>query len=102
MKQQFGHFAPKLVELTDDVLFGDVWERPGLSKRDRSIVTVSALIALGRTEQMPFHFNRAIENGVTKDELIEVITHLAFYSGWPSSMSAIRIAKSLFDTAPDE
>jgi 4-carboxymuconolactone decarboxylase len=91
-----GDFAPKLVELTDKVLFGDVWERPGLSKRDRSLATVSALIALNRPEQLRYHLQRARENGVTKEELIETITHLAFYSGWPNAMTAITIAKELF------
>ena len=88
--------APKLVELTDKVLFADVWERPGLSKRDRSLITVASLVALNRTEQLPFHLARALENGVTKDELVELITHLAFYSGWPTAMSAIRLAKEAF------
>lgn len=88
-------FAPKLVELTDDVLFGDVWERPGLAKRDRSLITVSALIALNCTEQLRGHIERALNNGVTKDELVEVITHLAFYSGWPTAMSAATIAKEI-------
>lgn len=92
----FGDFAPKLVELTDNVLFGDVWERPGLSKRDRSLVTVTALIALNRTEQLRFHLEKAVENGLTKEELIEIITHLAFYAGWPNSMNAILLAKELF------
>ncbi|HJV65380.1 MAG TPA: carboxymuconolactone decarboxylase family protein [Geomonas sp.] len=91
-----GDFAPKLVELTDDVLFGDVWERPQLSKRDRSLITVSALIALNRTEQLRLHLPRALENGVSEEELIEAITHLAFYSGWPTSMSAATLAKELF------
>ena len=95
-QNMIGNFAPKLVELTDKVLFGDVWERPNLSKRDRSLATVSALIVLNRTEQLRFHLGRALENGVTKDELIEVITHLAFYSGWPTSMNAIMIAKEIF------
>ncbi|MFT3694014.1 MAG: carboxymuconolactone decarboxylase family protein [Kofleriaceae bacterium] len=80
---------PKLAALTKDVLFGDIWERPELSKRDRSLITCAALVALGKTEQMEFHFPRAIENGVTKEELVEMITHLAFYAGWPSAMSAI-------------
>ena len=97
----FGDFAPKLVELTDNVLFGDVWERPGLSKRDRSLVTVTALIALNRTEQLRFHLEKAVENGLTKEELIEVITHLAFYSGWPASMSAANIAREVFEANPD-
>ena len=96
-QQLIGDYAPKLVELTDDVLFGDVWERPGLSKRDRSLVTVSALVALNRLEQLPGHLRRAIDNGVTEEELIEAITHLAFYSGWPTAMSAIMAAKKLFE-----
>ena len=95
-QKKIGDFAPKLVELTDDVLFGDIWERPGLSKRDRSLITVATLIALYRTNELPFHLGRALENGVTKDELIELITHLAFYAGWPSSMTAIMIAKDIF------
>ncbi|KQV12676.1 carboxymuconolactone decarboxylase family protein [Kitasatospora sp. Root107] len=82
-------FAPKLAELTDEVLFGDVWERPGLSSRDRSLVTVSVLVALYRTEQLGFHLRRAIENGLTVEELVEAVTHLAFYAGWPNAMTAI-------------
>ena len=96
VQKMIGDFAPKLVDLTDRVLFGDVWERPELSKRDRSLVTVAALIALNRTEQLRFHLDKALENGLKKEELIEVITHLAFYSGWPNAMSAIMIAKELF------
>src|ERR1700684_2159709 len=96
IKKMFGDFAPKLVDLTDNVLFGDVWERKELSKRDRSLATVSALVALNRTEQLGHHLDRALDNGVKKEELIEVITHLAFYSGWPCAMSAITIAKDLF------
>jgi 4-carboxymuconolactone decarboxylase len=91
-----GDVAPKLAELSDDVLFADVWERPGLSKRDRSLITVAILVALNRTEQLPFHFGRALENGVTKEEIVESITHLAFYSGWPTAMSAIMLAKGMF------
>ena len=91
-----GDFAPKLVELTDGVLFDDVWERKELSKRDRSLITVAALIALNRTDQLRFHLKYAVENGVKKEELIEVITHLAFYAGWPSAMSAIMLAKEIF------
>ena len=94
-QKNIGDIAPKLAQLTDDVLFGDVWERPQLSKRDRSLITCAALIATGKTEQMGFHFPRAIENGVTHDELIEMITHLAFYVGWPSAMSAITRAREL-------
>jgi len=94
-----GDFAPKFVDLTDRVLFGDVWERAELSKRDRSLATVAALVALHRPEQLRFHLNRAVENGVTKQELIEVITHLAFYAGWPNAMSAITLAKEVFSKA---
>jgi 4-carboxymuconolactone decarboxylase len=95
-KNPLADFAPKLVEITEKVLFGDMWERPQLSKRDRSLITCAALLALGKTEQMNFHFPRAIENGVTEDELIELITHLSFYAGWPSAMSAATKAKELF------
>jgi len=92
-----GDIAPKLAELTDNVLFGDVWERPGLSKRDRSLVTVSALIAMNRPDQLRSHLVRARENGLTQEELIEAITHLAFYAGWPSAVSAISVAKDVFE-----
>jgi 4-carboxymuconolactone decarboxylase len=95
-QKSIGDIAPKLAQLTDDVLFGDVWERPQLSKRDRSLITCAALVATGKTEQMTFHFPRAIENGVTQEELVEAITHLAFYVGWPSAMSAAGRAKELF------
>ena len=97
VQQMLGDFAPKLVELTDQVLFGDVWERAELAKRDRSLITVAALVALNRTEQLPGHLRRAIDNGVTVDEIKEVITHLAFYSGWPAAMSAMTIAKAMFE-----
>jgi len=92
-----GDFAPKLAELTDNVLYGDIWERPQLSKRDRSLVTVAALIALNRPEQLRSHLIKARENGVTQDELIETITHLAFYCGWPNAINAISVAKEVFD-----
>jgi 4-carboxymuconolactone decarboxylase len=94
-RERLRDFAPKLIDLTENVLFGDVWERTQLSKRDRSLITCAALIATGKTEQMGFHFPNAIKNGVTQEELIEVITHLAFYSGWPSAMSAMSRAKEL-------
>jgi 4-carboxymuconolactone decarboxylase len=96
-QQAIGDIAPKLAELTDDVLFGDVWERPELSKRDRSLITCATLVATGKTEQMAFHFPKAIENGVTKTEIIEMITHLAFYVGWPNAMSAVTRAKDVLD-----
>ena len=92
-----GDFAPKLAELTDDVLYGDVWERPELSKRDRSLVTVAALVALNRPEQLRSHLIRARENGVTQEELVETITHLAFYCGWPSAVNAIAVAREVFE-----
>ena len=91
-----GDFSPKLVELTDAVLFGDVWERAELSKRERSLITVAALIANGNTEQLPGHLKRAKENGLSETELVEVITHLAFYAGWPRAMSAVRVAREVF------
>jgi 4-carboxymuconolactone decarboxylase len=92
-----GDFAPKLAELTDNVLYGDVWERPQLSKRDRSLVTVAALIALNRPEQLRSHLIRARENGVTQEELTETITRLAFYCGWPNAVNAINVAKEVFE-----
>lgn len=94
-QQLMGDFAPKLAELTDGVLFGDIWERPGLSKRDRSLATVSVLIAMNRPEQLRSHLALAIQNGLTPEELAEVMTHLAFYSGWPSAVSAISVAKEV-------
>jgi 4-carboxymuconolactone decarboxylase len=94
-----GDVAPKLVQLTEDVLFNDVWERKELSKRDRSLITVAALVALNRPDQLRFHLSRAVENGVRQEELIEAITHLAFYSGWPNAMTAMTIAKELFSKA---
>lgn len=97
--QRIGGFAPKLASLTDDVLFADVWERPGLSKRDRSLITVAALVALYRTNEMAAHMKRAIEHGLTVDELIEAITHLAFYASWPNAQTAIMTAKQLFEQA---
>ena len=91
-----GDFAPKLAQLTDDVLFGDVWERVELSPRDRSLVTVAALIANGNTEQLTGHLSRAKQNGLSETELAEVIIHLAFYAGWPRAMSAVKIAREVF------
>jgi len=95
-QQLVGDFAPKLAELTDDVLFGDVWERAELAPRDRSLVTVAALIANGNTEQLAGHLSRAKQNGLSETELAEVIIHLAFYAGWPRAMSAIRVAREVF------
>jgi 4-carboxymuconolactone decarboxylase len=89
--------APKLAELSADVLFGDVWERSQLSKRDRSLITVAVLTALYRTDQLRGHIGRALDNGVTKDEIAEVITHMAFYAGWPTAANAVRIAKEVYE-----
>ena len=91
--------APRLIELTESVVYGDIWERPGLSKRDRSLITVAALVAMSRGDQLTGHLERALANGVTREEIGELITHLAFYSGWPTAMSAGRIAKQVFDEA---
>jgi 4-carboxymuconolactone decarboxylase len=96
-QQLMGGIAPKLADLTDSVLFGDVWERPGLSKRDRSLVTVSALVAMSRPDQLRSHLVMARENGVTQEELVEAITHLAFYAGWPSAVTAVSVAKEVFE-----
>ena len=95
-QQLMGDFAPKLAELTDDVLFGDVWAREELSPRDRSLVTVAALIANGNTAQLTSHLKRAKANGLSEAELAEVMTHLAFYTGWPRAISAILVAKEVF------
>lgn len=98
-REKIRSVAPKLAELGEKVLFGDVWERPGLSKRDRSMITVAALVALNRTEQLKGHLDRALSNGVTREEIGELITHLAFYSGWPTGVSAALVAKEVFDAA---
>ncbi|MFE9868617.1 carboxymuconolactone decarboxylase family protein [Streptomyces sp. NPDC005506] len=95
-RRTIGDTAPKLAELTDDVLFEDVWNRPDLAARDRSLITVAVLIAGGDADQLAFHLGRAKDNGVTETELIEAITHLAFYAGWPKAMTAITVAKQVF------
>jgi 4-carboxymuconolactone decarboxylase len=96
-RNPFADIAPALADYTDRVLFGDVWKRPGLSPRDRSLITVASLISLYRTNELPFHFKRALENGLTREALIEAITHLAFYAGWPVANTAIPIAKRVFE-----
>ncbi|HVI37532.1 MAG TPA: carboxymuconolactone decarboxylase family protein [Gaiellales bacterium] len=95
-ERMFGDFAPGLVHFTDDVLFGEVWKRPELAPRDRSLITVAALVAGGNAEQLTFHLQYAKDNGATEDELIEAITHLAFYTGWPKAFSAMAVAKQVF------
>ncbi|QYJ74491.1 MULTISPECIES: carboxymuconolactone decarboxylase family protein [Shewanella] len=92
----FGDFAPKLAYLTDDILFGPVWGGEELSQRDRSLITVAALITQHRPDQLRFHLAKAVENGLSQTELIEVITQLAFYAGWPSSMTALDVAREVF------
>lgn len=94
-RELMGDIAPKFAELTDTVLFDDIWQRPGLPLRDRSLITVATLIALNRSEQLPFHLQRALDNGVTQAELVEVVTHLAFYTGWPTAASAVSALRQL-------
>src|SRR5256884_1851474 len=89
--------VPKLAEISDAVIYGEIWERPGLSKRDRSLIVVAALLAMGREKQLEGHLARALQNGVTKDEIGELITHLAFYAGWPAAMTAALVAKEVFE-----
>ena len=98
-RNPFADIAPALADYTDRVLFGDVWKRPGLSPRDRSLITVASLISLYRTNELPFHLKRALENGVTRDELVETITHLAFYAGRPVANTALPIARRVFEEA---
>ena len=92
-KGPFADIAPALADYTNNVLFGDVWKRPQLSPRDRSLITVACLVSLYRTNEMPFHIRRALENGVTREELVEAITHLAFYAGWPTAATAVPILR---------
>jgi len=98
-RNPYADIAPGLADYTDRVLFGDVWKRPGLSPRDRSLVTVACLVALYRINELPFHLKHALENGVTRDELIEAITHLAFYAGWPVANTALPVARRVFQEA---
>ncbi len=95
-QRMFGDTNPKFAELTDKVLYDDVWARPGLSQRDRSLITVSALVALYRPDQLRSHLIRAKANGLTEAELTEAITHLAFYAGWPNAVTASLVAKEVF------
>jgi 4-carboxymuconolactone decarboxylase len=98
-RKSFGDIAPHLAEITDKVLFGDVWEHKGLSPRDRSLITITCLISLYRVNELPFHLKRALENGLTREEIIATITHLAFYAGWPPAMTALKIAREAFESA---
>jgi len=96
-RKSFGDIAPHLAEMTDKILFGDVWENTSLSPRDRSLVTITSLISLYRHNELPFHMKKAMENGITKDEIIATITHLAFYAGWPPAMTALQVARKVFE-----
>ncbi|MFF1844238.1 carboxymuconolactone decarboxylase family protein [Streptomyces sp. NPDC058232] len=96
--KELAEIAPKLVEVTDSVLFGDMWERPELPPRDRSLITVSVLAALYRTEQLGYHLDKALENGLSVEELSEAITHLAFYAGWPNAMTAMNQLKKIAES----
>jgi 4-carboxymuconolactone decarboxylase len=98
-QKAFGDVAPALADYSDKVLFGDVWERPGLSKRDRSMITVAGLVAMYRTNELPHHVQRALDNGVARDELVELVTHLAFYAGWPAASTAVSILRKAFQDA---
>jgi 4-carboxymuconolactone decarboxylase len=96
-RKAFGHIAPEFAQITDEVLFGEVWARTQLSPRDRSLITVTTLIALYRTNELPYHMKRALDNGVTREELVEMITHIAFYAGWPAANTAVTIAGKIFE-----
>jgi len=100
VEQQFGNLAPGIVQYTTDVLFLDLWLRPDLAPRDRSLVTVSALIASGQVAQIPYHLNRAMDNGLTQAQAGEVVTHLAFYAGWPNAFSALQVVKDVVEKRP--
>jgi 4-carboxymuconolactone decarboxylase len=100
VEKQFGNVAPGVVQYTTEVLFRDLWLRPDLAPRDRSLVTVSALIASGQVAQIPYHLNRAMDNGLTQAQASEVLTHLAFYAGWPNIFSALPVAKEVFEKRP--
>jgi len=99
MRAPWGDIAPHLTEISNSVLFDDIWQRPGLSPRDRSLITVACLISLYRSNELPFHLGKAMENGVTRDEIIETITHLAFYSGWPTASTALSTLRKLISQA---
>jgi len=100
VEQQFGAVVPSIVQYTTDILFRDLWLRPDLAPRDRSLVTVSALIASGQVAQIPYHLGRAMDNGLTQPQAAEAITHLAFYVGWPNVFSALPVAKEVFEKRP--
>ena len=96
-RSALAEITPRLAEITTDLVFGEIWERPGLSKRDRSLIVVAALTALYRTDQLRGHVGRALDNGVTRDEISEIITHMAFYTGWPCAVNAAAVTKQVYD-----
>jgi 4-carboxymuconolactone decarboxylase len=97
LREKLRAIVPKLIRYSNEILYGQVWERPGLSKRDRSLITVACLFGMSRPDFVKVHMERALENGVTTDELSELITHLAFYAGWPAAMSAAQTAQSIIE-----
>lgn len=97
VSKNFGQVSPGLVQNTTDLLFRDLWLRPALAPRDRSLVTVSALIASGQVAQITYHLNRAMDNGMTQSQASEVVTHIAFYAGWPNAFSALPVVKEVFE-----
>jgi 4-carboxymuconolactone decarboxylase len=102
LDRPFGGVAPKLAETAEHVLFGDIWERPGLTKRDRCLITIGALVASYRPLQLPFYMNYALQNGVTRDELGELLTHVSFYAGFPAAITAAdALAEVLADSPPE-
>jgi 4-carboxymuconolactone decarboxylase len=102
MRAPWGDIAPHLTQISNSVLFDDVWQRPGLSPRDRSLITVASLIALYRGNELKFHLGKALQNGVTRDEIVQMVTHLVFYSGWPTASTALGIAREVFAAAPQD
>jgi 4-carboxymuconolactone decarboxylase len=101
-QQLLGDLAPKMVELTDEVLFGDIWKRPQLSPRDRSLITVAVLAATHRPAQLDSHIKLGLTNGLTADELVEAFTHIAFYAGWPSGIGALTQLKAILDDGGEQ
>jgi 4-carboxymuconolactone decarboxylase len=101
VQQDLGHVAPGVVQYTTELLFRDLWLRPALTPRDRSLVTISALVAAGQAAQVTYHLNRAMDNGLTRTQASEVLTHLAFYAGWPNVFSALPVVKAVFEKRPD-
>lgn len=96
-RERLGAFAPAYVEYSEKILFGDLWKRPGLTPRDRSLATIAVLIAAGNFQQLPFHLQYGLDNGLARQELVEAITHICFYAGWPRADTALELARDLFN-----